>query len=129
MRKEKSELAKQPARVTPNSDSARPGTVPVPKGTSALHRLRLRVTASAESMIRGGHPWLFADSIREQNREGEAGELAVVYDRKDKFLAVGLFDPESPLRVRLLHAGKPMTIDDAWWRENFSKAFRRRENL
>src|SRR5438132_3044738 len=97
--------------------------------TMSTPRLRLRVTATAETILRGGHPWLFADSIREQNREGEAGELAVIYDRKDKFLAVGLFDPESPLRVRILHAGKPVMIDDAWWRENFSAALRRRENL
>src|ERR1041385_6329472 len=38
---------------------------------SALPRLRLRVTAAAESRIRSGHPWLFADSIREQNRAGK----------------------------------------------------------
>jgi 23S rRNA (cytosine1962-C5)-methyltransferase len=92
-------------------------------------RLRLRVTATAETIVRGGHPWLFADSIREQNREGRVGELAVIYDRKDQFLAIGLFDPESPLRVRVLHAGKPARIDDGWWREHFSAAIRRRENL
>ena len=40
--------------------------------------------------MRSGHPWIFADSIREQNREGEAGELAAVFDRDDTFLAVGL---------------------------------------
>ena len=84
MRKEKSELAKKAARVTPNSDSARARTM-----QKALPRLRLRVTASAESMIRSGHPWLFADSIREQNREAEPGELVVIYDRKNRFLAVG----------------------------------------
>jgi len=56
--------------------------------------------AAAEARVRGGHPWIFADSIREQNREGEAGELAVIYDRNDTFLAVGLFDPDSPIRVR-----------------------------
>ena len=60
-------------------------------------------------MIRSGHPWLYADSIREQNREAEPGELAVIYDRKNKFLAVGLFDRDSPLRVRVLHAGKPVS--------------------
>jgi 23S rRNA (cytosine1962-C5)-methyltransferase len=92
-------------------------------------RLRLRVTAAAETILRGGHPWLFADSIREQNRDGHAGELAVIFDRKDKFLAVGLFDPDSPLRVRVLHAGKPVTIDENWWRENFSRAIGRRKNL
>src|SRR6266480_3885406 len=115
MRKQKSELAGRPARVTPDSDSARARTFPAPKGTSALPRLRLRVIAAAESKIRSGHPWLFSDSIREQNREGELGELAVIYDRKNKFLAMGLFDPDSPLRVRVLHAGKTQTVDRDWW--------------
>ena len=99
-----------------------------PKNPPRL-RLRLRVTATAETIVRGGHPWLFADSIREQNRPGQSGELAVVYDRKDAFLAVGLFDPDSPIRVRVLHAGKPVTIDESWWRENLARARRRRENL
>ncbi len=80
-------------------------------------------------MIRTGHPWLFADSIREQNREGETGELAVIYDRKDKFLAMGLFDPDSPLRVRVLHAGKPLTIDRDWWQTRLEQALARRRGL
>ena len=70
---------------------------------------------------------MFADSIREQNRAGTAGELAVIYDRKDSFLAVGLYDPDSPLRVRVLHAGKPLTLDAAWWRGNLLQALERRE--
>ena len=58
-----------------------------------------------------------------------AGELAVIYDRNDAFLAIGLFDPDSPLRVRVLHAGKPVTIDAAWWRANLARALRRRDGL
>jgi 23S rRNA (cytosine1962-C5)-methyltransferase len=80
---------------------------------TAATRLRLRITAAAETIVRAGHPWLFAESIHELNRAGQLGELAVIYDRKDKFLAVGLFDPDSPIRVRILHAGKPATIDAA----------------
>jgi 23S rRNA (cytosine1962-C5)-methyltransferase len=97
--------------------------------STSIPRLRLRVTAAAEDILRSGHPWLFAGSVHEQNRAGQAGELAVISDRKDRFLAVGLFDPESPLRVRVLHTGKPVTIEESWWRENFSRAIRRRENL
>jgi len=92
-------------------------------------RLRLRITAAAESIVRSGHPWLFADSIHELNHAGQTGELAVIYDRKDKFLAVGLFDPESPIRVRILHAGKPQTIDQAWWQERLEQALARRRGL
>lgn len=78
--------------------------------------------------MRGGHPWLFAESVREQNREGILGELAVIYDRKDEFLAVGLFDPDSPIRVRVLHAGKPQMIDRAWWLRRLKETVGRREN-
>ncbi|MFO1488154.1 MAG: class I SAM-dependent methyltransferase [Verrucomicrobiota bacterium] len=92
-------------------------------------RLRLRITAAAENFVRGGHPWIFADSVREANRPGLLGELAVVFDRKDKFLAVGLFDPDSPIRVRVLHAGKPLTLDDAWWSGQLARAVERRAAL
>jgi 23S rRNA (cytosine1962-C5)-methyltransferase len=83
----------------------------IASNSSAATRLRLRITATAETIVRSGHPWLFADSIHESNRAGHVGELAVIFDRKDKFLAVGLFDPDSPIRVRILHAGRPATID------------------
>src|SRR5882762_3510127 len=92
-------------------------------------RLRLRVTATAESMLRSGHPWLFAESIREQNREGETGELAVIYDRKNQFLAAGLFDRDSPIRVRVLHSGKPQRIDRQWLARRLDQALTRRRGL
>jgi 23S rRNA (cytosine1962-C5)-methyltransferase len=96
---------------------------------TTVPRLRLRVTAAAESALRSGHPWLFADSIREQNRVGQVGELAVIYDRRDRFLATGLFDPDSPIRVRLLHVGKPRAIDHGWWAERLTRALDAREGL
>ncbi len=92
-------------------------------------RLRLRVSATAETIIRSGHPWLFADSIHEANRPGLLGELAIIYDRKDKFLAVGLFDPGSPIRVRILHTGKPKTIDAGWWQTRLTETLAHRETL
>ncbi len=95
----------------------------------ALPRLRLRVSPAAESIVRSGHPWLFADSVRSVNRKGEVGEVAVVYDRNDAFLAVGLFDPDSPIQLRVLHAGKPQTIDRAWWGTRLEQTVKRREGL
>jgi 23S rRNA (cytosine1962-C5)-methyltransferase len=92
-------------------------------------RLRLRVTAAAESAVRGGHPWVFADSIREQNRDGQLGEFGVIYDRRDQFLGIGLFDPASPLRMRMLHVGKPRVIDSKWWSEHLNAAVARRDGL
>src|SRR5882724_1164947 len=92
-------------------------------------RLRLRVIAAAEKTLRSGHPWLFGESIVEQNRAGELGELGVVYDRKDRFLAVGLFDPTSPIRLRVLQAGRATTIDRAWWSGRLKLSLDRRKLL
>ena len=97
--------------------------------SSPTSLLRLRVTATAESILRSGHPWLYDQSIRGQNRAGITGELAAVYDRNDRFLAIGLFDAESPLRLRVLHRGAPLKIDPSWWAENFRRAYRKREGL
>jgi len=79
--------------------------------------------------VRGGHPWVFAESVRSQNRDGRAGELAVIFDRKDQFLAVGLYDPDSPIRVRVLHTGKPQAIGPAFWKQRTAEALARREGL
>ena len=97
--------------------------------TKSLPRLKLKLAPKAEAKVRGGHPWVFADSVRETNREGEAGELGIVYDRKKQFLAVGLYDPESPIRLRVLHSGKPTTLDDGWWENRFQEAVKRRDGV
>jgi 23S rRNA (cytosine1962-C5)-methyltransferase len=55
--------------------------------------------------------------------------LAVIYDRNNRFLAAGLFEPESPIRVRLLHSGKPVQIDEEWWRRRLQSAIERRADL
>src|SRR5580658_6784973 len=91
--------------------------------------LRLRITATAETIVRGGHPWVFAQSVREQNRPGETGEMAVIFDRADRFLAIGLYDAQSPIRVRVLHAGKPQQIDHQWWQQRAAGAFALRWGL
>ena len=106
-----------------------PRGMPVSPPPPAPARLRLRVTAAAETHVRAGHPWVYESSVREQNRPGEAGELAVIYDRRDRFLAIGLYDPHSPLRVRVLHAGAPVTLDDAWWGRRLDEALLRRSPL
>jgi 23S rRNA (cytosine1962-C5)-methyltransferase len=95
----------------------------------AATRLRLRITAAAETVVRSGHPWVFSESVLKSNRVGQTGELTVIFDRKDKFLAIGLFDPDSPIRVRILHVGKPQTIDIAWWQARLAQAFARRDGL
>jgi 23S rRNA (cytosine1962-C5)-methyltransferase len=92
-------------------------------------RLKLRVSSKAETALRKGHPWLFSDSIQHQSREAGAGEFAVIYDKKDCFLGIGLFDPDSPIRVRMLHVGKPRTLDGSWWQEHWQQTLSKRSEM
>lgn len=92
-------------------------------------RITVRVTPEAERQIRAGHPWLFEGSIRHQNFDGSAGDLAVIFDRKKRFLAIGLYDPHSTIRIRILHHGEPRTIDASWLRQQVLVANQRRAPL
>src|SRR5688572_4111981 len=92
-------------------------------------RIALRVSAEAEKIIRQGHPWTFDQSIIEQSHRGVPGELAVIFDKKRKFLAIGLYDPTSPIRVRILQKGKPAPIDENWFHEKIKTAITLRKPL
>ncbi len=91
--------------------------------------IAVRVTSAAERALRADHPWLFERSIRQQSRAGNPGDLAVVFDRRNRFLAVGLYDPTSIIRVRLLQHREPAPIDQAWFRRCVAASVRRRDPL
>ncbi len=100
-----------------------------PDARSRRRRLALHVTPAAERRLRQGHPWLFDRSITRQSHEGEAGDLAVIFDRRRDFLAVGLYDPAAPIRVRVLQHRRPAPIDSAWFTRRVAQAVARREPL
>ena len=92
--------------------------------------IAVRVRPAAEHALRQGHPWVFDHSIEQQSRAGAAGDLAVVFDRKRKhFLAIGLWDPASPIRMRVLQHHTPVPIDGGWWRQRAETAMRLRAQL
>ena len=91
--------------------------------------IAMHVKPAAERAIRRGHPWLFDQSIRKQSHHGKSGDLAIIFDRKNHFLAVGLYDPTSPIRVRILHQGEPTAIDGSWFQRRLAEAARRRAPL
>ncbi len=92
-------------------------------------RIAVHVHSAAERNLKQGHPWLFESGISSQSHEGQAGDLAVIFDRKRRFLAIGLYDPASPIRVRVLHQGKPRTIDEQFFREKLTAAAALRKPL
>lgn len=79
--------------------------------------------------MRGGHPWIFDRSVTDAGHDAAPGDLAVVFDDQRRFAAIGLWDPTSPIRVRILHHGEPATIDPHWWRQRIRTAFVHRAPL
>jgi len=92
-------------------------------------RIALRISAPAERALRQGHPWVFDQSISEQSHAGAAGDLAVIFDEKRRFLAIGLYDPSSPIRVRILQGREPATINADWFRDKLVSAAQLRASL
>ena len=88
----------------------------------AEKRLAVHVTPAAARALRSGHPWLFDQGIRRLSHEGQAGDLAVLFDAQRRFLAIGLYDPDSPIRVKVLQHGQPAPIDAAWLAERIHAA-------
>jgi len=95
----------------------------------APKRLAVRIQPPAERAIRSGHPWLFESSVVSVSDAGDPGDVAVVFDAKNRFLAAGLYDPESPIRIRTLVHGEPAEIGAALFRDRIATALARRGNV
>ena len=85
-------------------------------------RLAARVTPDALRHIRSGHPWVFEESVTSISHEATAGDLAVIFDNDRKFVALALYDPDSPIQFRIIHVGKPTPIDADWWHATIRRA-------
>ncbi len=96
----------------------------------SVKNIAVRVKPAAERAIRQGHPWVFEESIVKQSHLGNAGDLAVIYDRdKNRFLAVGLYDPFSPIRIKILQRERPERINYAWFVKTLEAAQAQRQAL
>ncbi|MGI9607467.1 MAG: class I SAM-dependent rRNA methyltransferase [Acidimicrobiales bacterium] len=107
----------------------------IPSTLSAIpavpaRRLALQVTPDALRQIRGGHPWVYADAITSNSiPDAPPGSLGVVFDGKRNFAAIGLWDPASPIRLRVLHQGSPTQIDPAFFEARIRDAALLRSGL
>ncbi len=95
----------------------------------ASKRLALHVTPAGQRALRQGHPWLFDQAITSQRVPGHPGDLAVIFDERRRFLAIGLYDPTSTLRVRVLQHATPEPIDSAWFHMQLMQAASLRAGL
>lgn len=86
--------------------------------------LAVRLTAQGERHLRAKHPWIYSDSVESLKGDGKSGDLAVIFDRKkNTFIGVGLYDPDSPVRIKMLHTGSPTKIDVHFFHSKIAEAY------
>ena len=65
---------------------------------------------------------MYDSSITSVQPDGNVGDLAVIFDEHRRFTAIGLYDPGSPIRIKVLHQGRPTPIDAVFWRARLGEA-------
>ncbi len=97
--------------------------------------LAVRLTPDALKHVRRGHPWIFDGGIesvrggRHGDGSGDPGDVAVVFDDRNRFVAVGLWDPTSPIRIKVLQSGNPVDVGPDLWNDRLAHALARRWEL
>jgi len=93
-------------------------------------RVGVRVTPAGLRAVRSGEPWLFDGSIASASPPDlPSGSVAIIFDDRRRVAGVGLWDPDSPIRVKMLHGGGAVTVDADLWRTRLSAALDRRRSL
>ena len=72
---------------------------------------------------------MFDGSVLSVRPDGVAGDLAVIFDDRRKFMAIGLYDPDSPIRIKVVHRGRPTPIDQDFWADRLAAALAVRSGL
>ena len=74
--------------------------------------LKLKISKTLQGKIRKGYPWVFKYQVQNKNIPGRAGDLGIIYDSDNRFLAAGLYDPYSDICLRILQIKTPCDIDE-----------------
>ncbi|MGH7769955.1 MAG: class I SAM-dependent rRNA methyltransferase [Candidatus Binatia bacterium] len=81
-----------------------------------------------EKPVFNGHPWIFSGAVEKIAGVSDSPGIADVFDHSGNWLARGLYNPKSQIRVRVLTWEKE-EIDGAFFSRRISEAARLRERL
>ncbi len=75
------------------------------------------------------HPWVLESAVASVTGEPGAGDVVDVVTHDGSFVARGLFNPQSRIRVRLYAFDAALPLDDACWAARLAAAVGLRETL
>jgi len=89
---------------------------------------RVRIAPGREAPIRGRHPWVFSGAVAAVEGSPADGDVVDVVGADDRFLARGLFNRRSQIRVRL-YTWRDEPLDDAFFASRIAGAVALRRRL
>ncbi|HKQ69610.1 MAG TPA: class I SAM-dependent rRNA methyltransferase [Polyangiaceae bacterium] len=87
------------------------------------------LTAGAASAVVRGHPWIWRQGLSRAADGAEMGDVVEIRDAGGAVLGQGLWDPSSPLAVRLYARTALPKVDEAFITTLVAQAIRRRDPL
>ena len=81
-----------------------------------------------EAPVLRGHPWIFSGAVDSIEGDPEAVGVADVFDHKKTWIARGLYNPKSQIRVRLL-TWREETIDRDFFTRQIAQALALRQDF
>ena len=92
--------------------------------------IAVKLSVAGERSVRNHHPWIFSESIEKINKRGDSGDLAIIFSHtKNKAMGVGLYDPQSPIRIKMIHFDGGATIDSSFFSKKIRASFSLRKEL
>jgi len=92
-----------------------------------MHSVKLK--KGKEKAVRQLHPWVFSGAIDQIRGKPENGDIIMVTDSNNDFLAYGFFNSKSRVAVRLLEWNLETEINESRWRRKIKIAVKHRDEL
>lgn len=94
-------------------------------------RLAIKLNAKGEQYVVKGHPWVFSNSIVKINDDANTGDLAIIFSKnKNKVIGIGLYDAESPIRIKVIHnAETKVEVNADFFHHKIEEAYKKRSEL
>lgn len=94
-------------------------------------RLAVKLNAKGEQFVIQGHPWVFSNNITKINEAAKSGDLAIVFGKnKNRVIGLGLYDANSPIRIKMLHSGaEKAEINASFFKNKIEEAYKKRSRL
>jgi len=101
------------------------------KPTYVPKRIAVKLNATGEQFVLKGHPWVFSNSITKINGDPKSGDLSIIFSKnKNRVIGLGLYDANSPIRIKMLHAGtEKVEINASFFENKIKAAFKKRQTL